>query len=125
MTSHSEVIATHQTSKGDVFLKRTFWARVFSHMKKDMVAAFQAVYVGVNIMLAALLGVALFLLEFPLVKEFVLYVLVIPLSLFLVIKYLTLLPIVFFFVFLFLKLEHSIIILSFVVPLSFIWVLLV
>lgn len=125
MTGHTEVVTKHSLHGENVFLKRTFWVRVVNHMKKDIGAAFQAVYIGINVMLATLLGITLFLVEFPLIKDLLLYVVVIPLSLFLIVKYLTLLPIIFFFAFLLLKIEHSLIILSFVVPLSFIWVLLV
>lgn len=125
MTSHSEATVIHREHKENVFLRRTFWARVFTLTKEDIVAAFGTLTLAVNVTLAILLGVALFLLEFPLVKEFVLYVIVLPVTLFLVVKYLTILPIVFFFLFLFIKIEYSIIILSLIVPFSLIWVLLV
>lgn len=127
MNSHSESVALHSVHKENIFLKKAFWVRVLANMTKDIdtADAFKSAYIAINVLLAALLGIALFLLEFPLVKQFVLFIIVIPLSLFLAVKYLTLLPIVFFFLFLFIKLEYAIIALSIIAPLSFIWVLLV
>ncbi len=125
MMDHKKVVIQRSSHSGNIFLVRSFWVRVVGHMKRDIAQAFQSLYIGINVMLAVLLGITLFLLEFPLVKDFVLYVVVIPLSLFLIVKYLTLFPIIFFFIFLFLKIEHSLIVLSFMVPLSLIWVLLV
>lgn len=125
MTDHKEAVIQHSPHSGSIFLGRSFWVRVVGHMKRDIAQAFQSLYIGINITLAALLGITLFLLEFPLVKDFLLYIVVIPLSLFIIVKYLTLLPVIFFFIFLFLKIEHSLIVLSFVVPFSLIWVLLV
>lgn len=115
----------HETREEKIFLKRTFWVRVIAHMKKDTAAAFQAVFIGINIILVVLLGATLFILEFPLVKEFIVYVIVLPLSLFIVVKYLTVLPIIFFFLFLFIKPMYSAILLSLSALLSLIWILLV
>lgn len=122
-----ETLVTHHTEKrrdGSLFKDPLFWSRVITHIKKDMLVTFSFVrYIG-GILCAVILGIALFLLEFDLLKQFILYIIVLPLSLFLVIKYLTLLPVITFFFFLFIKPVYTVTILSFVVPLSFIWVLL-
>lgn len=94
MTNHTEVVTKHSQLGENLFLSRSFWARVVGHMKRDVVAAFQSVYIGVNIMLAILLGIALFLLEFPLIGK-VAFFATCGLLLFLLIAYPILTPVIF------------------------------
>lgn len=94
MTGHTEVVTKHSLHGENVFLKRTFWVHAFGYMKRDIVAAFQSVYIGVNIMLAVLLGITLFLLEFPLIGKLAFFASC-GLLLFLLIAYPILTPVIF------------------------------
>ena len=111
----------HVTS---LFKERSFWLRVLGHMKNDVVATASFLqYLG-GILCAVLLGVSLFLLEFAPFKKFVTYIVVIPILIFLTVKYLTILPMISVFLFLFIQPKYAAISLSLISVFSFIWVLM-
>lgn len=116
-------MSTHHTTKeGHSFLyDKAFFARVLSHIKKDLLS----IYNFINLVLITLLGLFLFIVEFPLVKQFLTYVVAIPIAIFITVKYLTLLPTVFFLFFLALAPKHALVSLSVIVVISFVTVLLV
>ncbi len=122
VTHHDKGI---KKESGYMFMDLVFWSRVAQHSMRDVRTTFSLLWNLGGMLCAAILGVFLFLLDFSHLKQFVIYVIALPLSLFLAIKYLTLLPVITFFFFLFIKPVYTVTILSFVVPLSFIWVLLV
>ena len=94
MRDHSEVVTKHDQYGGNIFLSHSFWGRVIGYMNRDIVAAFRVLYVGTTILLAILLGVTLFLLEFRLISK-VAFVATCGLLLFLLIAYPILTPIIF------------------------------
>lgn len=104
-----------------IFLERSFWLRVWRNSKNDLLF----IYKSINVMLAILLAVSLFLLELVPIKEFMKYFVALPLSLFVTVKYLTLLPVIFFIPFLYIQPKYSAIVLSIISVVSFVWVLLV
>lgn len=108
----------------NVFMERSFWLRVLGHMKDDILSTMSFLrYIG-GIICAVLLGASLFLLEFEPVKEFLTYFVAIPLAIFVTVKYLTILPMIFVFAFIFIKPKHAAISLSLISVFSFIWVLM-
>jgi hypothetical protein len=115
----------HHVPSKSVFAERSFWLRTVEHMKSDLtVTALTVRNIG-GLVLVMLLGILLFILEFKLVKEFVVYALIVPFSIYCAVRYFTVLPVVFTIAFLFIKPKHSTVLISLVVVFSFIWVLLV
>ncbi len=124
----SEVVDHHHhqsTSHKSIFVERSFWLRVVGHMKSESLAVFAFIqYLG-GVLAAVLLGASLFFLEFKLVKEVITYVIVIPVLIFLAVKYLTLIPTVFALSFMLIQPKYAAIALSLISVFSFVWVLMV
>lgn len=120
-TVHETNTTNGHTSTRSVFLERSFWLRVWEHAKEDLLSFYR----GINVIFAIFLGVFLFLLDFPLVKEFLIFIIAVPVSIYLAVKYLTLVPTIFFIVFLAMQPKYAAISLSIISVFSFIWVLLV
>lgn len=120
-TTHETNSSHGNTQTESIFLERSFWLRVWGYAKEDLLA----LYRGINVIFAVLLGVFLFLLDFPLVKEFLIFIIAIPISIYLAVKYLTLIPTIFFLIFLAMEPKYAVISLSIISVFSFIWVLLV
>ncbi len=94
MRGHSEVVTKHVQYGGNIFLSRSFWLRVIGYWNRDIVAVLRMLYVGTTIVMAILLGVTLFLLEFRLISK-VAFFATCGLLFFLLIAYPILTPIIF------------------------------